>query len=135
MDAAASLHRHAGFRGAGIHEDPERAKRHLGMAAEWIFDRVDATDSQKEDAKSVLSSAVDLMVPLASQHRENREAIISILSRDPIDRSALEELRQSELRLADSASLGLMDSLADLAQTLSPSQRAELVEMAQRFQH
>ena len=135
VDAAGRLHRHGGFRGAGLHQDPERAKRHLGLAAEWVYDRVDATDAQKQDAKSVLSATVDFMVPIATQHRENREAMVTILSSDPIDRSALEELRQSELSLADSASTGLLDALVELAETLTPAQRAELVEMAERFRH
>ena len=46
----------------------------------------------------------------------------------------LEDLRRAELQLAESASQRIVTALADVADVLTPEQRAELVKMAERFQ-
>jgi hypothetical protein len=50
-----------------------------------------------------------------------------------IDRVALERLREEGLALAEEASRIAVDGVADLAEVLSPEQRAELLELAHRF--
>jgi Spy/CpxP family protein refolding chaperone len=130
---------HGGF-GHGRHafaaqllEDPEAAKRHAGMAVEWALRGVDASDEQKLQAKRITDRLVEELGPLAGRHRDHREAMARELAKPEIDRAAIERLRQEELALADQASKLAVSGIADLAEVLTPEQRAELVAFAHRF--
>jgi protein CpxP len=122
------------FAGHGL-QDPERAKAHAGLATDFVLGQVDATDSQKEEAKRIAERTIDALVPLAETHRANRESLAAELSQPTIDRGAIETIRQSEAALAESLSREVTTALVDLAETLTPEQRSELLEMAQRFHH
>lgn len=116
-------------------QDPERAKEHVGLATELVLGRVDATEDQKEEAKRIAERAIDALVPIAETHRANRESLVAALTRPTIDRGAVETIRQSEVALAESLSREVSTALVDLAETLTPEQRSELLEMAARFHH
>jgi Spy/CpxP family protein refolding chaperone len=103
------------------------------FAVEWVLGRVDASDEQKRQVKNILGSSIDQLLPLGDQHRANREAIATELVKPTIDRVAIEEIRKAELELADQASSRLVTALADVAETLTPEQRTQLLELAQRF--
>ena len=79
-------------------------------------------------AKEIAATTFDAVAPLADPHREHRERMFALLGADEIDRGALEELRAAELALAEQASRAFVSALADLAETLTPEQRAELLE-------
>jgi Spy/CpxP family protein refolding chaperone len=127
-------HGHRGF-GAQILKDPDGAKRHAGMALEWILRGVDATEEQKQQAKKIADRLVDQLGPVAAKHQEQRHSIAQELAKPQIDREALERLRRSELALADEASKIAVDAFADLAETLTAEQRQELISFAGRFHH
>ena len=59
--------------------------------------------------------------------------MIELLGQETIDRGALESLRVQELELAEQASRTLVAGIADVAESLTPAQRAELLELASRF--
>jgi Spy/CpxP family protein refolding chaperone len=126
----APLHGH-GFRHGGL--DPERAKERAGLAVEFILGQVDANDAQQSQAKRIVTQAIDDLLPLRETHRSNRETLRSELTRPDFDPDAVERFRQSEMALADAASKELAEALIELAQTLTPEQRAELGELAERF--
>jgi Spy/CpxP family protein refolding chaperone len=113
--------------------DPELARERADFAVEWVLGRVDATDAQIEQVKSVVGSSLDEIWPLAEQHRTNRQALVTELSQPTIDRAAIEEIRKAELELAEQASSRLVGALADIAEVLTPEQRNQLIEQAQRF--
>ena len=46
---------------------------------------------------------------------------------------AIDAIRQAELELAEEASSRLVAAFADVAEVLTPEQRAELIELAERF--
>ena len=75
------------------------------------------------------------LIPLGERHREHREAVAHELVKPQIDRAALERLREQGMGLADEASRIVVDGVADLAEVLSPEQRAELLELMHRFHH
>jgi Spy/CpxP family protein refolding chaperone len=52
-----------------------------------------------------------------------------------VDRAALEELRRAELQLAEQASTRIVTALGDIADALTPEQRAELLKLAEQFRH
>ena len=68
--------------------------------------------------------------------REGREALIEALTRETVDREALEALRQNKLATADRASQRLLTALADAADVLTPVQRQELAaELESHWRH
>ncbi len=113
--------------------DPDLARERADFAIEWVLGRVDATDAQIEQVKGVVGSSFDEIWPLAEQHRTNHKALVTELSQTTIDRAAIEEIRKAELELAEQASSRLVDALANVAEVLTPEQRNELIEQAQRF--
>jgi Spy/CpxP family protein refolding chaperone len=124
------------FRGHGGHgfaHDPEQARERAAFAVEWAFRAVDATEEQRGDGKVVVERVVDQLIPLAERHRAHREAVVRELVKPQIDRVALDRLREDGIAMADEASRIAVDGVADLAEVLSPEQRAELVELLHRF--
>ena len=114
-------------------QDLEAMQERAELATAFILGRVDATDEQQAEVKRIVSDTLGNLQPLAEQHRAQREAFQIELGRDTIDPVAIEQLRQSGMALADSASLELSEAITALAQTLSAEQRAELMDMAHRF--
>jgi len=130
--AAGWSHEGHGHRGHFGH-DPELARERAEFAASWVLGRIDATDEQQEQVKAIIGRSVDDLMALAEQHRQSREAWIAELSKPTIDRAALDQLRQGGIETADAATVRVVEALADAAEVLTPEQRAELIEMAERF--
>ena len=125
-------HGHWGHHRHGL-DNPEEAREHVEDAAEWILNRVDASDQQNQQVKSIVGESVDGFVELAQQHRQHREDFITEFSRPSIDRQALEQIRRAEMEVAEAASSQMVRTLADVAEVLNPEQRRELLERFQRF--
>jgi Spy/CpxP family protein refolding chaperone len=115
------------------HENPEEAREHVALAADWILTRVDATEDQKGEAKRIVAEAFDELMPLVQEHRSGDEALVEEMTRTNLDPEAIERLRQDQVDLFDRASRKLSASFTELAAVLTPEQRAELVAMARRF--
>jgi Spy/CpxP family protein refolding chaperone len=113
--------------------DREQAREHAELAAEWLLRSVDASDEQQARVREIVGASAGALAPLAEQHRAHHAALIELLGQETIDRGALESLRAQELALADQASRTLTAGIADVAETLTAEQRAELLEFASRF--
>jgi len=107
---------------------PEAAKEHLEIATKWALRDIDASPSQQERVNKIVGGAVDDLFRLRQQHQSNREAFAAQLGGASIDRAALEEIRKSEMGLADEASRRFVQALADVADVLTPEQRQALIE-------
>jgi len=116
-----------------LSRDPAAAKQHAEMAVEWALRGVRASDDQKQQAQKIADRTVDELFPLIAKHHENAQAIALELAKPEIDRAAIDRLRQRQVALADEASKALVDGFTDLAESLTPEQRRELVEFAHRF--
>ena len=121
--------------GAGFHRswghhamNPEAAKEHLQIASKWALRGIDASPAQQEQVDKILGGAVDDLFRLRQKHLSNREAFAAQLGGASIDRAALEEIRKSEMALADEASRKFVQALADVADVLTPEQRQALIE-------
>ena len=121
-----------GGHGAAIH-DPEQARERAELMAEWILKSVDATEAQQEEVKAILDNSIDTLLPIAQNHRDYREELRAELAKPTIDRAALESIRESGLGLMDQVSREMIDTVAAVAEVLTPEQRQELLEMAERF--
>lgn len=104
----------------------EEARDHVGMFADRVLDRVDATDTQKDQIDSVLDKAVPQLHSYKTEGRALKTDFREALSEDQIDRAELERIRQEGLDLADRASATAMDTLVQIATVLTPEQRQEL---------
>lgn len=125
------FHRHwrAGGGWGGHHAmNPEAAKEHLQVASKWALREIDASPAQQEQINKILGGAVDDLFRLREKHQGNREAFAAQLGGATIDRAALEEIRKSEIALADEASQRFVQALADVADVLTPEQRRALIE-------
>jgi Spy/CpxP family protein refolding chaperone len=114
--------------------DPAAAREHVEMGVRWVLGTVDATPEQEQRVKAIAVSALDDLLPLRERHQANRKTLHAALSGATVDRAALEAARRDELKLAEEASVRLLDAIADAAEVLTPEQRAELAERHQRFQ-
>jgi periplasmic protein CpxP/Spy len=125
--------------GAGFHRpwrvgwghhamNPEAAKEHLQIASKWALRDIDASPAQQDQVNRILAGAVDDLFRMRQKHQSNREAFAAQLGGATIDRAALEEIRKSEMALADEASQKFVQALADVADVLTPEQRRALIE-------
>jgi Spy/CpxP family protein refolding chaperone len=113
--------------------DPAAARQHVEMGVRWVLGTVDATPEQEQRVKAIAVGALDDLLPLRERHQANRKALHTALAGATVDRAALEAARRDELKLAEEASVRLLDAIADAAEVLTPEQRAELAEFHQRF--
>jgi Spy/CpxP family protein refolding chaperone len=121
------------FRHHGPPPSPEVAQERAEFAIDFVLSRVDASDDQKGQIKAIVGSSIVDLFPLVDQHKANREAFVAELSNPTIDRDALEQLRKNGLDMADRASMRVVSAIADAAEVLTPEQRNELIELAQKL--
>jgi hypothetical protein len=74
---------HGSF-GARLLEDTAAAKQHVGMAVEWVLRGVDASESQKQEARAITDRLVDDLGPAVAKHHELREALARELARPDV---------------------------------------------------
>ena len=103
-----------------------RVNRVLGL--------VDASTEQRQKVRSILEAAGNDLYPIRQQRMENRKQIAAALAAATIDRARIEQLRQDQLKLNDTASKRLTDAITDAAEVLTPAQRAELAKRMERRQ-
>lgn len=115
--------------------DPEEAQERAEYAAQWVLRYVDASEEQHAEVNAIIERSVAELTGLRDTHAENRTALVAAFRQVEIDRAELETIRQAELAVADSASRELVAAFADLAEVLTPEQRAELLELSDRFHH
>ena len=115
--------------------DAASTSERLEFTTDWFMQRIDATAEQRQQVQTLVRGAVQDLVPLREQHQAHRQAFLEALQQPSIDRNTLEALRQAELQLAETASSRFINALADIADILTPEQRADLLTLAQRFHH
>jgi periplasmic protein CpxP/Spy len=112
--------------------DPAAVDEHLERMLKHLYVEIDATDEQKERLAPIVKQAAKDLLPLRKKMRAARTQAIELLTRDTIDRSAIEALRAGQLQLAEQASRRIAQSLADVAEVLTPAQRKELAARIER---
>jgi len=119
--------------GPGGQMDPEAMKRRIDASVRWMLADVNATEAQQQRVAGIVEATMKEMAPLREKHREARRAIMELLAKPSVDRAAIEAIRAQEIQSADAMSKRFVQSLADVAEVLTPEQRAQLAEkMKQR---
>jgi len=116
------------YRMRGGEHDPQRAKEHMQYAAGWMLNRLDVEDEARDQIQARLDAAFDELAPLMEGHREGRITWLEAMLRDDIDRGALEAQRLDAMAVAGEASEIVVSAMADVAELLTPEQRAELLD-------
>jgi protein CpxP len=105
----------------------ERGVERLG----WV---VDASSEQKQKINAITQKAADDIFELRGKHMEARKQAIALLAAPTIDRAKIEALRADQMKLAEAATKRVSDALADVAEVLTPAQRADLASKLERWQ-
>jgi Spy/CpxP family protein refolding chaperone len=122
--------------GPGGQTDPEAMKRRIDASVRWMLADINATEAQQQRIADIVGATMKEMAPLREKHREARRTVMELLTQPNVDRAAIEAIRAQEIQSADAMSKRFVQSLADVADVLTPEQRAQLAEkMKQRRGH
>ncbi|HEY7491432.1 MAG TPA: Spy/CpxP family protein refolding chaperone [Candidatus Tectomicrobia bacterium] len=113
--------------------DPEIMHERLGFATDWIMHRINASEEQQQQVKTIVQGAMNNLLPLREQHQAQHQALLEALRQPIVDRQTLEELRRAKLQLVETASSQFVEALMNITAVLTPEQRAELVGLVVRF--
>ena len=106
---------------------------HLAQVAAHINAAANTTPDQKARIDALVSQASSDWQAVHAQAALGHEQLHALLAQDRVDRAALENLRLTEMRLADQGSLRLTQLIGDVADVLTPEQRRTVVAQAQRI--
>ena len=93
----------------------------------------DASTEQKTKINAIAQKAADDIFALRAKHLEARKQILDTLAAPTVDRARLEALRADQMKLADAATKRVADAAADIADVLTPAQRADLGQRIERW--
>ena len=108
---------------------PGRVERGVDRAL-WF---VDASTEQRQKIRVIVERTADDLFALREKHLEGRRQIGAALGAATIDRARLDGLRAEQMALADTASKKITEGLAEVAEVLTPTQRADLYRWFDRW--
>lgn len=94
---------------------------------------IDATTEQQDKIIALVKSAAKELRPLRDRMRSAGREAHQLLLADSLDRQALETLRSDRLAETDRISKTLLNTIADIAEILTPEQRKLLDERITEF--
>jgi periplasmic protein CpxP/Spy len=114
--------------------------RHHGPRLERIqnfvrtsLDSVAATSDQEAKVHDIIASAFTDLTPKPEDRMAMRKQAIDILKAPTVDKAALEKLRTDYVARADARSKRFLDAVTQIADVLTPDQRAKLAERAEAW--
>jgi protein CpxP len=115
----------------GWHDGPRLGR--IQAVVERAFDSVGATSDQEARAHDLVAATFKDLEPLRGRREALRNEVLSLLKAPTIDRAAAEKLRAQHVAELDAASKRLVTALVDLADILTPEQRAKLADHAREW--
>ena len=130
-----SLFRHRAH-GHGAH-DLETIQDRVSFFSGWILHKVDADDDQESAIEAILEAAISDLFQLHEglAGPELRDEVVAVLTADSVDAEAVEALRRQHLETLDTVSARVGQALVEIGQVLTPEQRRELAQLAERRHH
>lgn len=114
--AAQASMREAGFRG-----------HHRGFYR--MLEELELTEEQEEKIWDIVDQARSEVRPVMREFRKTRREAAELLAAENIDRAAVEKLRSERIASLDEVSKKMVDAMLQVAEVLSPEQRAEVLEL------
>jgi len=108
---------------------PEDMAKHMQSRINFLITAVDGTPEQKERLLALHKTAMAELQPLRMQLRKVRQDGMALLSEATINRSAVEQLRVSQVQLGDTLSKRMTQLMIEAAEVLNPAQRTKLAEL------
>ena len=115
------------------HHEPGEMREHAESTADRLLDRLDATEEQRAEVKTILDPLIADLVKARLEHQAARAEVVAELTGTSIDREALEVMRLQRIKAIDELSRHIVGSIADIAEVLTQEQRQELAELSGRF--
>jgi Spy/CpxP family protein refolding chaperone len=103
-----------------------------GKARRHMFQALNLTDGQKQQAKSIFAEARKSTEPLRLQLQQNRQALTAATKAN--DRGQIESLSKSSGDLRGQLKAARTQTMAQFFQILTPEQRAKAEKMQVRMQ-
>ena len=99
----------------------------------WVLGAVDATPEQRDHVQAKLDELFAQMQAMRGERGELRRQLVTELAGSDIDRAELERIRGEFVAGMETRSRAMVDTVASIAETLTPEQRATIAEhMASR---
>src|SRR5438477_4319181 len=89
------------------------------------LDKVGATDAQRAQIKTIVDAGLAKLQDLAALHGQIHAQLLAALSGATVDRAAIEAVRAEAIAKIDQGSKDLVKTLGDVAEVLTPAQRAQ----------
>ena len=113
-------------------DDPAEMARRLDWRIGRMIQDIGGTPDQKTRLVAIATAAMADLRPLREQMRQIRRSGLDLLAAAVIDRRALEQIRVSQMQLADARSRRMVQAYADAADVLTPEQRVKVVDHLKR---
>lgn len=113
---------------AGKPMDTERMGKFADKRMQHMLDEVKASDAQKSKAAGIVKASLTKGAPLAEKMRDNHVQMRKLMAAATLDKAAIETLRVEQMKLADEASKLMTQTMQEVAEVLTPEQRAKLEE-------
>lgn len=113
---------------AGKPMDTERMGKFADKRMQHMLDEVKASDAQKSKATGIVKASLTKGAPLAEKMRDNHVQMRKLMSAATLDKATIETLRVEQMKLADEASKLMTQTMQEVAEVLTPEQRAKLEE-------
>ncbi|WP_374350110.1 Spy/CpxP family protein refolding chaperone [Chitinimonas sp.] len=122
----------AGLHGVAMHGEADSAG-HIDRLMNRLFTLVDASDMQKSQLEPILRQAAIELKPVREQFHGAHQQLLTLLSQDNIDRTAVEALRQQQVQSVDQTSKRLLQLAVQISDVLTPAQRQKLAANIQKM--
>ncbi len=108
---------------------------HLGDGLDYLLRKVDATDAQKAQASAIVQKRSPELYAVISEAREVRKQLKTALLAAQVDQAQVQAVHTRLDALTKQAGDIGLATLTEVAQILTPEQRAKVSERLDRFEH
>ena len=108
---------------------------HMGDRAEFILDKLKASDAQRAQVDAILDKTAPQMFELHQEGRRLKNEIKAALLADALDQARLDKARADLDALANRATDLGMDTMVSVSKVLTPAQRKQVADHLSRLAH